>query len=952
LYFAVLGTLEVRADDGTQIDVAAPKRRALLAALLLKAGRPTSIDQLAGALWGGMPPPTAHASLHAHVARLRNEIGPDRIITVPGGYSVRLRPGELDIDLFEQRLEEGRVATETRRWDVAAQTLRAALSLWRGAPFSDADDGPIVAGGAAFAEATRLEELRLGALQDRIEADLELGRHRTLCGELEGIVSEHPLRENFWRQLMLALYGSGRQADALAAYRRLRATMVEELGVDPAPELQELEIRILRQDPSLAGPPTGSIQPSVQLPVARTSLVGRHAELTRAMSFIRTRRLLTLTGPGGVGKTRLAIVVAHAVLQDFPDGVLFVDLSTVRDPARVLGRIGAVTGGGDRPQEVIGNRRMLLVLDNFEQVIEAAGDVAKLLDHCPSLKVVVTSRAPLRVHGEQRLEVPPLADTDAAGLFEQRAEQALGTSALNRPLVDDIVGRLDGLPLAIELAAARLGVLAPQVLRDRLSDRLSMLAVGARDSPDRHRTLRETIAWSYGLLAPAAQAAFRRLSVLAGGFDLDAATAVAACDFEVFAELVEQSLVYQVGDRYAMLETIREFAAESLEDDPDATAAYDRHLAHFISVAWAARAKTPDGRRARSDVWLAMCDVERDNLRLAFDWAVERDDEDGVLSLFRTVEMYWLLIGAADEGERWGEAALRSTAGADPKTRSHILALLSEFPRFCGDPYRAVALKLESIEIDRGLGDDVSVSIVLDDLASVYATIGEFAKARDCLAESMAIYDKQPGQDPRNRVHPLCSLVEVALLEGRPTEAAAWMSEIDAIESGQEIPPDWSVQADLLRARVLRAMGDDESAEIHLRSAIAGAARIGFRMAVADAVDELAAVSAARRPDRAARFVGMADRLRAEARLVGRDPEGRARIVSDILAAIGEANYARLHAEGHALTLAAIVAESSGQADSAAEEPGLPALSAAGYPIGRGQPGLMDDRRGFSATGR
>ncbi len=911
MYFAILGTLEVRADDGSTIVVAAPKRRALLAGLLLKGGRPASIEQLTEALWGDTPPRTAHGSLHAHVARLRAEIGADRIITAPGGYALPLDPGELDVDVFERRLADGRAAIETRRWDEAAQALKAALDLWRGSPFSDADDGPIVAGDAAFTEAARLEELRLGALQDRIEADLELGRHGSLSAELEAIIAQHPLRESFWRQLMLALYRSGRQADALAAYRRLRAIMVEELGVDPSPGLQELEIRILRQDPTLAGPLTGSIQPAVRLPVARTSLVGRHAELAQAVSFLQTRRLLTLTGPGGVGKTRLAIVLAHAVLQEYPDGVLFVDLSPVRDPARVLERIGAITGGGDRPEQVIGNRRMLLVLDNFEQVIEAAGDVATLLDHCPSLRIVVTSRAPLRIHGEQRLEVPPLTADDAVGLFELRAEQAIGAAALARPLVDDIVERLDGLPLAIELAAARLGVLAPRVLLDRLSDRLSVLAVGPRDSPDRHRTLRETIAWSHGLLNPAAQAAFRRLSVLAGGFDLAAATAVAACDFETFAELVEQSLVHQVGDRYAMLETIREFAAEELGNGSDAMSARDRHLAHFIFVASNARTKTPDGRRARGSEWLVMCDAERENLRRAFDWAVDGGDEQGVISLFRAVEMYWLLTGSPDEGERWGEAALRSKAGEDPRTRVHILATLSEFPRFCGDPRRAAALKLEAIEIERSLGDHDGLSIVLDDLASVYASTGEFTEARRCLAESMAIHDLRPDEDPRNRVHPLSSLVEVALLEGRPSEAAAWMDERDAAESGREIPPDWFVQSELLRARVRRALGDDEAAEIHLRTTIASAGRIGFRMAVADAVDELAAMSAAEHPDRAARFVGMADRVRAEARLVGWDPEARARTVANLHAAVGEVDYARLHAEGHALTLAAIVEATS-----------------------------------------
>ncbi len=579
----------------------------------------------------------------------------------------------------------------------------------------------------------------------------------------------------------------------------------------------------------------------------------------------------------------------------------------LRDPTRVLERIGDVTGGGGRPADVIGDRRMLLVLDNFEQVIDAAADVAALLDSCPSLRILVTSRAPLRIRGERQLEVSPLALGDAAGLFVERAADALDSDARARSIIDDVVGRLDGLPLAIELAAARLAVLNADVLRDRLSDPLAVLTVGQRDLPERHRTLRDTIAWSYGLLDPASQAAFARLSILAGGFDLDAALAVGACDIDRFSSLVEQSLVYRTGDRYAMLETIREYATKALDDDGASTAARDRHLAHFTSIAWAAQFTTVDGERIRTGEWLAMCHAERENLRIAFDWADQRCDGVAVVSLFRSIAMYWLLVGATDEGERWGEVALRASAGMDARTRMLILGASSEFPRYSGDWRRAAELKMEAIEIARSIGDDDATSVYLDDLAAVHAATGSYALAHECLAASLAIHARHPDEDPLDRLHPLSSLIELELLEARPVEAAAHLRELDALEAGRELVPDWIVESELLRARVMRATGDERSAVDHIRTAIREAGAIGFRMRIADAIDELAMASVSASPARAARFIGMSDRLRAEARLVPWDAASWAQTVATARDRIGDPEFARLRAEGRALSMAAIV---------------------------------------------
>src|SRR4051812_562562 len=690
--YRLLGPLEVVTEEGDAIAVPAPKRRALLAALLLEANRPVSPARLSEALWGDDAPPAAEESLHAHVSRLRRELGPGRVVTQPGGYLVRATVAKLDVRSFEHELATATRAAGLSHWDEAADGFGRALELWRGPALAD-----IPCSGYLEPEAARLEELRLTALEGRIDADLELGRHAALTAELAALVVEHPLRERLWRQLMLALYRSGRQADALAAYRRLRLALVEELGIDPSPDIQRLEGRILRQDPTLDGPTPGPLLPLHRLPVPSTSLVGRRDELERAVATLRAHRLLTLTGPGGVGKTRLALLVAHALLADFADGVLFVDLSSTRVPAEVIARIGEATGGGERPAAGIGDRRILLVLDNFEQVVDAAPSIAELLERCPVLHILVTSRTPLRIHAERQLEVPPLPRAAGIALFEDRSRASLYSVDSDEAVLDDIVGRLDGLPLAIELAAAHVRVLSAEALRDRLADRLTLLTAGPRDAPERHRALRETIAWSYDLLSTSARSAFRALSIPAAGFDLAAAEAIGATDLETIAELVDHSLLRRADDRYSMLETIREFAAERAAAEGETSTALDRHLAHYVVVAGSTRRGTTEGGNMAGNAWVVMCMTERDNLRLAFDWAVASDDADAILLLFRATGMFWMMVGAVDEGQRWGEAAIAAARRlGDPAKLRQPLAALSEYPRFSGDAEQALRLKAEA----------------------------------------------------------------------------------------------------------------------------------------------------------------------------------------------------------------------------------------------------------------
>ncbi len=555
--FRVLGALAVEGSDGTPIEIGAPKRRALLAALLLEGGRPVSPERLIDLLWADEPPPAAVESLHAHLSRLRRDLGNGAVQTTSAGYVLEVAPDSLDLRAFEDQVQTGRRLVAQGAWSEASRVLDEALGLWRGPALVDVD-APFAARAAA-----RLEDLRQGALEDRIDANLALGRHAEVLPELEALTTESPLRERPWGQLMLALYRAGRQADALAAYRRVRRTLRDELGIDPSAPLQELEVRILQQDPTLtAAPPR---QPTVRLPVPLTPILGRTELLERAITQLRDGRLVSLIGPGGVGKTRLSIAVGEALVPSQSGGVVFVDLSSVRDPNLVVSRIGELTGGGEQPGNVIGDAAMLLILDNFEQVLEAARPVVTLLEACRNLRVLVTSRAPLHVRGEAIIDVPPLSIADASQLFVERARAAMASAILDPELVEEIARRLDGLPLALELAAARTRLFATAEVRDRIADRLALLVGGMRDAPDRHQTLRDTIAWSYELLPPASRGVFRNLSALAGDFTLDAARVVGETDADGIGDLLDQSLLRRVGDRFAMLDSIHAFAADEAD---------------------------------------------------------------------------------------------------------------------------------------------------------------------------------------------------------------------------------------------------------------------------------------------------------------------------------------------------------------------------------------------------
>jgi predicted ATPase/DNA-binding SARP family transcriptional activator len=881
--FRILGALEVARGESL-LAIGSPRQRAVLALLLIRPGMVVSADRLADELWEGTPPETARHTLQAYVHRLRKALGQDgwRLGTRPPGYRLQVSPDELDALRFQEWVEAGRQAHAAGDPQSASSLLASALQLWRGAVLADLSE---VA--ALQPERARLEEMRLAALEDRVEADLALGRHARLAGELEGLVADHPFRERLWGQLMLALYRSGRQADALAACRRVRDTLGEELGLDPGPELARLEEQILVQDPVLrrAGP-RAPVEPPHNLPVQRTSFVGRGRELAELQGFLRARRLVTVTGPPGAGKTRLALEVAARSLQAFPHGMFLVSLAEVEDPELVPSAIVSTLGmsAGNRSVldallDYIKPKRMLLVLDNVEHLLPAASVVSHLLDAASGLKVLATGRAPLHLSGEQEYPLgplplpepnePDLARSDALVLFADRARAVdpRFTLTVDRaPLVAEVVTRLDGLPLAIELAAARLKLFPLGELADRLSPALPLLVEGPIDLSARQRTLRDAIAWSYELLDPADRVLFRRLGAFRGSFTLEAADAVASGP-EVgdvlggVSTLVEMSLLQRPAEagqaRFSMLETIRDYALEQLQANGEEEESRHRHAVFYSRLAERAE---PELTTAKQTEWLARLEADRANLRAALGWAQERGETElGLLTAARTWR-FWQFRGHLDEGRRWLEDLLAvgtETAGA---ARVKARIGLAGICYWQGNLDAAEAHYREALSLVEGLGDWSLEGEALSGLAITLACHrGDVEAAAPLERRLHALAEEH--QDPLAIGMGVMTSGIMRAMAGDPDGARPYCEQVLAMcrAAGQRW---WEGQ-------VLRQLGINscvqeryEEAENELRGSLEIAWEAGDLPGVASDLEALGVVAVARgRMERGIVLAGAASRL-------------------------------------------------------------------------------------------
>jgi predicted ATPase len=731
--WGVLGALQVR-DDGADVPLTARRHRALVAALLLRRGRAVPPDALIADLWGEEAPASATSVLRLYVSQVRRLLPPDRLARSQAGYALVVEPGELDLDVFERLLARGAKASAAENHELAHALYGEALALWRGSALADLVDEPFAA-----LEAGRLDELRLQTFELWAAAGLELGRHAEVLPELQRIVVEQPLREGVRRQLMLALYRDDRQSEALAVYRDGRRLLVEELGLEPSDELRELEGRIHRRDPSLKV--DAQARPAVgPLPRAATTTVGRDAELEALQHrlLFEPQPLVTLVGPSGIGKTRLALELAGRVQASFVNGVVFVELAALADPDLVLPTLGRALGVREHPEQAwddllaakLASLHTLIVLDNFERLLGAAPAVADLLTRAPDVKMLATSTTVLRVSGEAVVAVGPLDASDAHALFVQQALAAGVAPATFRAsdeAIESICARLEGSPLAIELAAPWLRSLAPGDLLARLGDRLA-LEGGSRDAAERHRSLRAAIDWSVDLLTDRERAVLLALAPFVGGFDLEAFEALGG-PLDALAALVDASLVQQGGGRYRLLESVRAYAVEQLADDRGPWLA---HASYFTSLAETAEAGLTGPEQVR---WLARLELEHDNLRAALDRLDALDEPLAELRLAAALGRFWYLRAHIAEGlERLERALDHHRGGVDP-LRAKALRVRSALAVIRGDYPLAAALTDAALADYRELGDEQGIARALSNLGAILHAQGDFARAASTLDE-------------------------------------------------------------------------------------------------------------------------------------------------------------------------------------------------------------------------
>lgn len=908
LSFGVLGPLTVWTDDGRPVTVPGLKVRALLADLLLHEGHAVPVDRLIDDLWGADLPSRPTASLQVKVSQLRRVLddaaaGARALVeSGPAGYRLRAAPGSVDAQRFDALVVRAQGLADPRS---RAGALTEALSLWR---------GPALGGLAEFPFAqralVRLDEQRLAALEELAEARLALGEHALLVAELTDLVAQHPLRERLRAAQLRALYGSGRPREALEAYDRHRRHLRDELGLEPGPDLVGLHRSILSHDPVLAasaGAHGRSSRPVGNLPFPLTAepdggLIGRRTAIEEAGRRLETDRLVTLTGPGGVGKTQLAIEVARNVAAARADGAWLVELGSrqahtgeLADATTALASAVAAAMGiredvvspgapvaddrehvvADRVVDALASRHLLLVLDDCEHVIEPVAHlVERLLRAAPTVQVLVTSQEPVGLPGEVVLPVAPLdlpardasfdelAGAAAVRLFVTRAAAAHPGFTLTEedgPTVADICRRLDGIPLALELAATRVRGLHVRELAQRLDRRFELLTSGPRTAPRRQQTLRAVIDWSWHLSSHEEQVVLRRLAVHPGGWTLEAAEHVCAADdldagqvVRALPRLVDRSLVVvaddETGRRYRLLESVATYAAERLVDEDDADAVRARHAIYYTVLAerTASSLRGPGQREA-----LRQLDREADNLRGAIETSVGRGDAAMALRLVNALAWYWFLRGRYGEARRSLSAVLdlpatgratevaRAEAAAwlagvaatdhrddpvvrrrdvlgryadldDPAGRARARWLLAHTMLGSADGADAAPLVREALDGFRARGDGWGVAAALATRAELALGKGDLAAVRRDSEASLRLFDELG--DRWGRLQPTRLLGSLAEIAG--DYARADQLHRDALRLAEELEL-WPAVATQLASlgRVALLVGNESDAE-------------------------------------------------------------------------------------------------------------------------------------------
>jgi predicted ATPase/DNA-binding SARP family transcriptional activator len=859
----ILGPLAIEV-DGASVDLPGRREQMLLVRLALSPGVAVSVDTLADAIWGEHLPANPANALQASVSRLRKAIGREAIVTRAPGYLLDLDAADVDAVAFPTLIERA----ERQAGDARLAALDQALTLWRGPPLVEFVDEEF-----AQREIGRLTELHQRALELRIEAEIDSGRHTAAIPELEALIAADPLRESLRRLHMLALYRAGRQADALRVYQDTRELLAEELGVDPGPQLQALELQILDHDPSLAPaaviPDAGEPRSVVRhnLPERLTSFIGRDIDMDATATALSSARLVTLLGPGGAGKTSLAVEVVRTVVAGYKHGVWLIDLAGA-GPDDVAETAAAVLGvdarqafdlrqSDDATSRVVGalhDRRTLLVFDNCEHVVDvAAALIESILQACRGVVILATSRERLGVAGEHVHAVPPLTvgdpgemappallATDGVRLFGERAAAATPGFVLDESNVMDaaaICRRIDGMPLAIELAAARTSSLPVAEIAARLDDVFRLLTGGRRTAPERHQTLRATIGWSHALLSAEDQEVFDKLSVFRGSFDLAAAATVTGLDeidvLDSLQRLIDRSmLVAEPLGRpaYRMLDTLRAFAGEQLAGSATAESVHRSHFDHYRTIVQAAE---PHLRTGRQMEWLRRIDDTIDNVRAALDWSVEHDPAAGV-GLAGELGWYSYLRGHRAEARarigRLLDAGVQAAVPADLGKALFTYAMTSESPNLAVDHLDDAAAQFDAV------GDRWFATVcraIAATFRAFYGHVDASIRVLDEAGEIMEELDDDWG----------CGLVEFfkANLATAQNDFATTATFVERAQRSFERTGDaWGIgYMDYFRGIIERTYGNYDAAETMFRDALRGARELGLQEEIPVMLGEL-----------------------------------------------------------------------------------------------------------------
>jgi predicted ATPase/DNA-binding SARP family transcriptional activator len=851
MQFRVLGSFEVLDGDRT-LALGTAKQRALLAILLLHANQVVPRDRLIDDLWPEEPPETAVASLHVYVSRLRKVLPPNRLVRRSPGYELRIDADELDAERFERLVADARISIAAGDAERGSRVFADALALWRGPALGDFGAEPW-----ARPESARLDELRATTTEESVDAELALGRHAESIGELEALLADQPSRERAREQLMLALYRAGRQADALSAYREGRAALAE-LGLEPSERLRSMERRILNHDLSLKAPRRVRIATRVELPVPTTSFVGREREVSEVVAALASgrARVLTLTGAGGSGKTRLALAAASRLADNFPHGVFFVPLEHVREASLVVPAISRALGVDAPPDELevaivrrLGDRRVLLVLDNFEQVLGAAPAVARLVTATNAF--LVTSRAPLHISAEREYPVPTLPPHDARELFVDRARAVTASFQTSRT-VGAICQRLDNLPLAIELAAARVKMLAPEAMLPRLNSRLSLLTGGPRDMSSRQQTLRAALDWSYDLLPDDARKLLARLAVFVGEFDLAAAERVCEADLDTLQLLVDNNLVRADGERFSLLDSVREYASERMSKSGDGDAVRLRHARYFAAQGQ----RMVEGAEHGGDggVMVRWLIANAGNLEAAAGVLKETSSGEDEWRVAEPLAIAQSHAGARGQALQTLEQYLAATDLPEAQ-RCRLEALAAWTAGDCGRHVRGRELAAAAAARARRVNDPLSEIRALGATSLIESETGDLSVADEAEREAEAVARAHlPAHVPLI----LANRALIALARDEFESARALLDEALALTDGTGR----GIWSNLALSYLLEGRPSD--AEPWLRRVLLYDHDIGARGALVYALNGYVALHAGEQPERAARLSGALESLRAE----------------------------------------------------------------------------------------